>query len=146
MSNKYLSCCKKFHSSFITCRFFCCFFSFLYVLVASLPNKYIKKGLYTGAWEWYTFKVTMLVKRSILFLVGSWSFLCDMTLESGARCHENRNTVIQCDVTVQVGTIRVTESLAYLHVCHRACDAFSLPNSTANIVNITGLFIRYAIL
>ncbi|XP_077345145.1 fibrocystin isoform X2 [Lithobates pipiens] len=74
-------------------------------------------------------------------LNSSWSFLCDMTLESGARCPENLNTAIQCDVTVQVGTIRVTESLAYLHVCHRACDAFSLPNSTANIVNITGLFI-----
>ncbi|KAM9316372.1 fibrocystin [Gastrophryne carolinensis] len=78
-------------------------------------------------------------------LNSSWSFLCDLTLEDGAQCHENASTTILCDVIVQVGTFRVTKSLAYLHVCNpsRQCDGLSLPagNEMARTANISGLFI-----
>ncbi|XP_072266168.1 fibrocystin [Pyxicephalus adspersus] len=89
-----------------------------------------------------TFNIPLII-TSLKNNIDSLSFLCDLTVGSGARCHENGSTIIQCDVTVQVGTFRVTESLAYLHVCHprRVCDAVSLPNSTANVVNVTGLFV-----
>ncbi|XP_063775289.1 fibrocystin [Pseudophryne corroboree] len=76
-------------------------------------------------------------------LNSSLAFLCDLTLEAGARCHENRNTFIQCEVTVQVGDFRVTQHLAYVHVCHHhwICGALSVPAGTVRIANITGLFI-----
>ncbi|XP_075123024.1 fibrocystin [Leptodactylus fuscus] len=78
-------------------------------------------------------------------LNSSWSFLCDLMFEAGARCHEKRDTFIHCDVTVRVGALLVTRSLAYLHVCH--CDweydARPVPadNGTAHAAHITGLFI-----
>ncbi|XP_068136131.1 fibrocystin isoform X2 [Hyperolius riggenbachi] len=76
--------------------------------------------------------------------LNSWlGFLCDLSPESGARCHENANTAIHCDVTVRVGTLHVTESLAYLHVCRpsRQCDGLTPPSDNSTAANITGLFI-----
>ncbi|XP_056419985.1 fibrocystin isoform X2 [Hyla sarda] len=78
-------------------------------------------------------------------LNSSWSFLCDLMSEAGAQCHEKRNTFIHCDVTMRVGALLVTRSLAYLHVCH--CnwedEARSVPadNGTGHVAHITGLFI-----
>ncbi|KAM4043868.1 fibrocystin [Anomaloglossus baeobatrachus] len=78
-------------------------------------------------------------------LNSSWTFLCDLMFEAGARCHEKRSTFIHCDVTVRVGARLVTSALAYLHICH--CnwenDARPVPtdNGTAHVTHITGLFI-----
>ncbi|XP_075717008.1 fibrocystin [Rhinoderma darwinii] len=78
-------------------------------------------------------------------LNSSWSFLCDLMFEAGAQCHEKRNTFINCDVTVRVGAVLVTESLAYLHVCHCNWEYDTRPvpadNGTAHVAQITGLFI-----
>ncbi|XP_071999868.1 fibrocystin [Engystomops pustulosus] len=76
---------------------------------------------------------------------SSWSFLCDLMFEAGARCHEKHNTFIRCDVTVRAGDLLVTRSLAYLHVCHcsREYDARLVPadNGAAHVAHFTGLFI-----
>ncbi|XP_069830385.1 fibrocystin [Dendropsophus ebraccatus] len=78
-------------------------------------------------------------------LNSSWSFLCDSMFEAGAQCHEKRHTFIHCDVTVRVGALMVTRSLAYLHDCH--CnwkyDARPVPadNGAVHVAHITGLFI-----
>ncbi|XP_066450287.1 fibrocystin [Eleutherodactylus coqui] len=78
-------------------------------------------------------------------LNSSWSFLCDLMFEAGAQCHEKRNTFIQCDVTVRVGALLVTRSLAYVHICH--CnweyDARLMPvdNGTAHVTQINGLLV-----
>ncbi|XP_073530141.1 fibrocystin isoform X2 [Phyllobates terribilis] len=78
-------------------------------------------------------------------LNSSWTFLCDWMFETGAQCHEKRSTFIHCDVTVRVGALLVTSSLAYLHVCHcnGEYDARPVPadNGTTHVTHITGLFI-----
>ncbi|XP_040283144.1 fibrocystin isoform X3 [Bufo bufo] len=78
-------------------------------------------------------------------LNSSLSFLCDLTFEAGAPCHEKRDTFIHCDVTVKAGALLVTRSLAYLHVCHCNWEYVARPvptdNGAAHVARITGLFI-----
>ncbi|XP_069582956.1 fibrocystin [Ranitomeya imitator] len=78
-------------------------------------------------------------------LNSSWTFLCDLMFETGAQCHEKRSSFIHCDVTVRVGALLVTSSLAYLHVCHCTWDHDARPvpadNGTTHVTHITGLFI-----
>ncbi|XP_073442714.1 fibrocystin-like [Dendrobates tinctorius] len=78
-------------------------------------------------------------------LNSSWTFLCDLMFETGAQCHEKRSSFIHCDVTVRVGALLVTSSLAYLHVCHCTWEKDARPvpadNGTTHVTHIIGLII-----
>ncbi|XP_053565532.1 fibrocystin [Bombina bombina] len=72
----------------------------------------------------------------------SLGFLCDLTYEED--CYRPRYTYIHCDVTVQVGTIQESRSLAYVHICNDPkCSVMSLQakHDPFYQTTIIGLFI-----
>ncbi|XP_053316454.1 fibrocystin [Spea bombifrons] len=75
-------------------------------------------------------------------LNNSLSFLCDLTYDAGTDCYTNVNTYICCDINIQVGTIQLTQPLAYVHVCNRRkCALQSVADTEDTEVHLSGLFI-----
>ncbi|XP_063297715.1 fibrocystin [Pelobates fuscus] len=72
-------------------------------------------------------------------LNSSLTFLCDLTYDAGAQCYKSSNTYIQCDVTVQVRTMQVTQSIGYVHVCNQKKYIFR--SDTISKKSFSGLFI-----